>query len=620
MKRSILVVVVLVLAAAAAMVYLNWNRPAPAAATLVPESTLVFLDMPHFAQSRADFQRTAVYALWQEPEMQAFLAEPLRTMAQAVNSASGSNNVSRFNNDALDALQGEVFVAVTRISAIPKLQAGLILGADVKHKRLQAKAALALYEHRLADQHPEAGINTVKYLGVNYTVCEIGPNQRFCHTFLNSMLVFTVSEDDMRDVIARFTGQVDADTPSLAASPKYQDVLAHLPPGRAFVSYLNIGQVMSLIGPFLALAPQGAATFQKMARIQANALSVAFDGDRIQDVGFTAYATPEPVPPVLQRKTLGLTTPHTCLYAAGSEDVASFYQGIMDSIAQSQDAMLIGAAGKFEQVTTAHGLHVRDDLLSSLGPEVAVIATWRDGAGYPDTALAVEIKNAAQTRPRLDIALEALRQAAWPTNGPAAWEESPYLGETLHTVHSGPGSISPTYVVTDSFFILALTPVYARELVKQLKEAGPTLASNPDYQQATQPLPANANSAAYCEMNAVFRPLYARLRASLANTGANGFVDPGKLPQADTIARHLSPYASATVTEEKSETTTAVSSLGKPLTFVLAATSGFIIAQPWLAPYLPTFTPAAPTASSSTAAPLPPAGNQTAQSQTPATP
>jgi hypothetical protein len=618
MKRIILILVVLVLAVAGVMVYLNLNKPAPPAATLVPDSTLVFLDAPHFAQSRADFQHSAVYALWQEPEVQAFLAEPLHVLAEGVNNASGSNDVSRFNDMAFDALQGEVFLAVTRIS--PKLQAGLIFGADVQHKQLQAKTALTLYEHRLAQQHPEFAIDTVKYLGVKYTVYEIEPGRRVCDAFLNSMLVFTAGEDEMRDVIARFTGQVETDTPSLAASPKYQNVLAHLPPGRAFVSYLNIEQVMSLVGPFLALAPQGAATFRKLGRIQATSLSVAFNGDKIQDVGFTAYSTPDAAPPVLQRKTLALTTAHTSLYNVGSQDLPSLYQGIMDSIAQSQNTSLIAAAGKFERVMTAHGLHVRDDVLASLGPEVAVIAIWRDGAGYPDTALVTEIQNPAQTRPRLDVALEALREAAWETNGPAAWEESSYLGQTLHTLHTGPGSISPTYVVTDSFFILAATPVCARDLLKQLKDPAPTLASNPDYQQAMQALPANANSFAYCDMNAVFRPLYIRLRSSLAAAGANDFADPGKLPSADAIARHLTPFASATVTGEKDETTTTISPLGKPLTLLLAAAGGIVIAEPYLAPYLPSFTPGAPTTSSSTAVPLPPAGNQTAPSQTPATP
>jgi hypothetical protein len=206
------------------------------------------------------------------------------------------------------------------------------------------------------------------------------------------------------------------------------------------------------------------------------------------------------------------------------------------------------------------------------------------------------------------------------TNEPSAWEQEQYLGETLHTLRPAFKGTTPTYVATDSFLIFALTPNGARQLVRQLKEPTPTLASNPDYQNAMKQLPASANSYIYCNVSTVFRPLYARLKVAASEPGTNAFVDLQRLPPADTIARHLGPFASATVTEDRAETTTAYSSLGKPLTLLVAAAGGIVVAQPYLAQYLPFISQEATTVSSNTVVRSRRRESRTAPSQTPATP
>jgi hypothetical protein len=316
-----------------------------------------------------------------------------------------------------------------------------------------------------------------------------------------------------------------------------------------------------------------------------------------------------------------LTTSQTSFYSTiEATDLPAAYRQIMDSIAQSGNSSLIAGAGRFEQAMTTNGVNVRNDLLASLGPETTMIATWREGTPYPEAGLATEIKNAAQLRPRLDLALDALREIILGTNEPSAWEQEQYLGETLHTLRPGFRGITPTYVVTDPFLIIALTPNGAREMVSQLKQPKPTLASNADYENAMNQLPGNANSYIYCDMNAVFRPVYKRFKLAAPDADTNAFVNLAKLPSADAIARHLGPFASATVTEDKSETTTTYSPLGKPLTLLITAAAAIAVAQPYLADYLPFVSQGATTTSSSTVVHPRRHGNQTAPSQTPMTP
>ena len=147
MKKTIIAFVLLAALIAGVLLYLAFSQPAPRADTLLPESTLVFLDIPDFAKSRADFATTDLYALWCEPEVQAFLEQPLSVLRAAYGaSASDTANIGNF---LLNTVQGEVFLALTHVTMFPALNLGVVFGADVRHKRLEAVAALHQYEKRL---------------------------------------------------------------------------------------------------------------------------------------------------------------------------------------------------------------------------------------------------------------------------------------------------------------------------------------------------------------------------------------------------------------------------------------------------------------------------------------
>jgi hypothetical protein len=282
----------------------------------------------------------------------------------------------------------------------------------------------------------------------------------------------------------------------------------------------------------------------------------------------------------------------------------------MDTIAQSGNATLTAFAAQFERGLNQRGLHLADDVLANLGPELALIGVWREGANLPDVALVAEVKNAAPLRPKIDHAMEALNDA-----GAGLSEAQPDLGETLHTWHAG-GSVSPSYVVTDKFLILASNADYARALIVQSKNPAPTLAGNADFSKALQRMPAQASSFSYCDLRRVFDALYTLARA---NAQSNQYVDLSKLPKTETITKHLAPFLSATVDASDLQRTTTFSPFGKPLTIVVGAAGALGAAQPFLARFVPSFIPTWPTTSSSTAAPPPPRGNQTATSQTPVT-
>ena len=128
MKKVIAVLLLLIVVVTAALIFFTFGKPAPRAASLLPESTLAFLDIPDLSKSRMEFAKTEFYALWHEPEMQAFLAQPLAALREVSVSAGAPRDADTIGGLAFDAMQGEVFLAVTHVTIFPVFNPGLVLG------------------------------------------------------------------------------------------------------------------------------------------------------------------------------------------------------------------------------------------------------------------------------------------------------------------------------------------------------------------------------------------------------------------------------------------------------------------------------------------------------------
>ena len=620
MKKVIVVFLLFTAVIGTALIYLTLTKPAPRAVDLLPASTVLFLDIPNFSKSHADFATTELYALWHEPEVQAFVRKPLKVIREASSNAGAPSDAGSVAHLVLDSLQGEVFLALTHVTIFPSLSPGLILGANVGHKRIQTAAGLYQLEKRLKQTYPDGIFQDKKYLGVKYTIWETQPGYLICHASFGSLVVFAFGEDTMRDAIACYTGQSPPDFQRLGANAKFMTVEQHASKNHEFLAYLNVDEVVNLVGPLMALSPQTSGFYQKLQRVQSAAVSMTFLDGGVEDVSYVAYSSGAPKPaPQTQRKTLSLTSPNTLLYSVGSADLSSIYEEGMQSLSQSGSAPVMLAVGQFEQALRTRGIHVRD-VLQQLGPELAVIGNWRSGARAPDFAVVGEIANADKLRPDLDAVMNALKESALGNDDTVPWDETETAGQKLRTVHIGANLLAPTYTTTDQFFILASTPDYARELVTQVKESKPTLVTSGTYQQAMKRLPTSGSSYGYADLRGIFEPLYGLAKSGLSEIGSNEFVDIDKLPQSETIVKHLFPFASVTVSESQQVTSTSFSPLGKSMAAMIGIGGAVWVANEFGPQIMQATMSALPKKSSNTASPWAPPGNQTAPSQTPATP
>jgi len=555
--------------------YRSYRQPAPAATKILPASSLLFVNVPDFPRACERLTNTAAYALFNEPGLKAALEQPLRALRKAAGGRADDTNIDAAAGLALAAIRGEAFVAVTRFTPFPKPQVGLVVGADLRQRALETRAALVYHEHQLGRHNPSMQVSKGQHLGVNYRGWHLNGQQVY-HAFLNSMLVAALDEDTLRDVITRFRGRAAKDSPSLAESKAFRNLHRQLPGNPELVSFVNVEQITQLILPVLLLSGRGGNSLEKLARIEAIGMGTTVRHGQLQDTGVTTYnsasraaATP------IKRRTFALTTPATMLYTVQPVRWGETYAELLDTLAATGNDQLISRAQNFERTLRRQQIHPRDEFFEFLGPETAMFATWRPGAQYPEITLAVQLRESA--RARLHAVMGALKETVLGTE--PSWEAMTAGDQTFRVLRLGAGLVAPTYFVADDFLIITSSPDNARELAAQWRAPTSTLAAEPRYQAATAGLPAAPDELVYLDIPALVRSVYPRVRN-------------GGWPQAETLARHLAPYVSATTTGPQLETTTTISTLGKPLTLAAGLASVLAAIQPQLTALQPMAPPA----------------------------
>ncbi len=598
-KRYGLIAVFLATALAALVWRLNQVPPAPKADELLPSSTVFFLQCPDFDRLRVELPKTAAYALWREPQVQTFVQSLQRAFLDSLGAPKQQQRIGL--PSFLETARGEVFFAVTDLSVPSRFGQKAVLGVDVQQNLLVTRLGLFYREFRMRAWNPKARFYTQQRHGIRYRVWELTPRFRVYHAFLNSLLVYSLDEETLCALLDRFTGNVPKNFIPLRGAAEYQDAVRHLRPAPVLAVYVNP-----------TLFPKTWGLSRWLSRADAIALGTTFLDGQVRDLLYCAYFTPQtPPPPLARLQTIVLTTPQTVFYHAASADWETGYREWAEWLRQSENPHLAEFPSRFEQALRRNDIRLLDDLFRFLGPETALLATWRQGARLPDLALVVALQPADPLRLRLDVAMTALKNAAFPSEPSLPWDVTSFHGETLYTLRLSTTSIAPTYFTTDRYLVIASSPDHARELIHQLKQLVPTLAMNPNYQHAMKRLPSRFSTTLYCDLRSIVPALWALDQTSL-RIAPTPWVRPDKLPRAEVLTRHLSTVASTTLAETHGKTTVTISSLGQPLTLCLGALAVYLAARP----YCQT-NPIAATTSSSREPPPLSLENPTESSQTP---
>ena len=489
------------------------------AARLVPAETLLFAECPDLPATAHRWKETALYAILHEPQVQTFLARPLAALRTSAAWEGTPRSLARIQ-------PRQAFLAIASVTNnMPRAVGGVAYGGNraelerlVAHAREQARSAspngkLERLRYRTFE------IETFSANGITLAGC-------FAHHWY-----FLANDVDLlKTTLDRFSGKT---LTALENVPAYRQSQAHLSPYADFRLFTQPGVISERLLTHLqasgqALDPRESDALRK---IRAVAVSSRMEGQRMR--GSLFLYQPENAPrPLLNGKTLGLTSPHTLFYAALAPVIS-------DELPQRGEPR--GFPGLIPMRTLRAALPPPPATLgqfkSAFGPEHAFLMDWPVGEARPNVFLISEIRDPSEARRFMESVFHAWSRAD--AGGVSFW--------TLTMDDPSMAQFHPTVALTAQHLLAGLSPESLKPFASHAAQTpGATLEQSPAFQGALASLPKPEVAVAYLDAKALFERVYGLLRPFAilwgnSVEGLGGTVDFSKLPPASAIAEHLSP-------------------------------------------------------------------------------
>ncbi len=453
------------------------------AAELAPAETVLFVQIPNLRETAFRVPGTDLYAIWREPEVQAFLEKPR-------SKAAWMKQWEERYEEVVRVAPGEMFIAFTALGERPAFVGGFSF-AGSRH------AAEALME-KSHDLLPAGVVTHVR----------------------SNWLLFASDAALLEGLRARFDGPVAG--PALGGDPAFQQAIAAIGVGQDLVAY---GSEDSLLRGFPALAGKP----KKPGESGRVAMGTKIQRGRLHDTIFI------PGPPgsalALSRQTLACAGPQTLLYYASDWDLltAGSELGMVRALLPQMAAVEKGLAER--------GL-TWSSLPAAFGPELGVICEWPEDAALPMVVAAPQVRDAAQARNFIDAAT---------ASGTSPWTREEANGVLTATAPaSAIPLIHPVIALQDRFALAGTAPEIVASTLARLSAPGPSLADSPAFQEATRLVAPAASALGYVDFEHLFARIYRLARPVITlsiafSPDVGAHFDAGKLPLAETISKHLAP-------------------------------------------------------------------------------
>ena len=553
-------VALLAVACVAAWFYFSSSRRHYRAEELLPAETLLFLDIPNTASSRQRFAGTALGKIWAEPEVQAFIEQPLRTFRQTWEQNSEGRTIVQNILRMLATARGEAFLACTDVSISPGLNVTLIAGFDPGDQRKQAEQALERLMIQCRIEYPNAVLEERKFESETYQVWSPSKKVKIAFARVGNFFLFSRGEEPLQQAILRAQGKRKdrlAGAPSFAAR-RTQSV------GSDALMFLNLQPLVERIKLLASFQPGLREQIDSMLPFQTLLGASSFKDGGIEDHLWTV------IPGARQnqlstfqkcdRSSLKATSADAILYATINLDLSKWYGDLKKRLGPNGDAILNETLAKALGPSPMRGIQLDEDILGLMGPELTFLLEWNESSGIAPS-LIVQTHDAAKSRAAVEKLfvmlepkwLEALKKegAHSPSPGRATGNtgtQNPSKSRIYSLKSAGLDgkSFSPAFAVTDSWVIISLSAASVEKALSTLEGRTPSLATRPEFQTASSRFTKEGYLFIYCDPKRLFEPLYKLVdwAVSLAGRkepGVGKYVDLSKLPRNETISRHLFP-------------------------------------------------------------------------------
>jgi len=526
MKRLGLLVILAAVAAGAVVYTVRRSESTPHAnvTALLPRGTVALVHLPDFNHTRDEWHQTDIYKLYQEPAVQEFLHKPLSKVPQR-------DVTSQMLADIEQLSPKDVFVAVT---SIEENNPHFVGGFRFRPNQSDADKIIAQW---IAEFVPRSSTpENVDYQQHKIEIVGATPNQ--IATAYDGQWFFASNDlAELKAVLDRTDGREKARQTILESDETFRAAMAHMPASYALLLYLQpraasvkLAALRNAIG---AAGNQNAIVEQ----IHSVCAATRFDGGKMRDVLFVGMAKTQPQR-ILSRASLNLGTADTFLYLAtlnNPERLSEINQGGLLTGAWLQK--VFDAAGRA-------GVTV-EDWKTAFDVELGSLADWPQSSRWPSIVATLPVKDFARANKVVDALTHAIDEDA-------PWTTTEKNGVTYFYMQTPAAllAITPTIALSNRALIVGVDSVSVESATNRNAKSSSDLANSTTYKSAAHSVPAPTVAFVYVDTALLYSRLDATLRPMLLMSAAfmpaiSDYVDVGKLPPPEIVAKHLSPIVSS---------------------------------------------------------------------------
>lgn len=472
---------------------------------MMPRETVALAVIPSIDSLRAQWQRTDLFALWQEPAVQEFLRKPRANAA--IFPAFGTTL------DELSQLHAtEVFAAVSEhegtaprllggfrfkknpvdVEAITNHWTAKFLGIDAG-----AKASAGEYEkHRIISRH--AGSSTL-------------------FTTITGEWFFAANDlEPLQRLLDCVDGRTIDPAKSLSGDETFAAAFAQMPKTYVTICYGRPDRLR--------------ATIPALAEVRSVSVATWFEGGLMRDRTFVTM--PRKIEGSVGQHALALGSADTFLYI---NTLANLAATALDASVSSRWFQPISVALAAAEITPA-------EWSAAFGSELTITGEWPQNSRLPSLVATLPVKDATSAQQISEkLALQATTAGIdQQTKEGVRYFAAPPIGRMF--------AVSPTIGISDKLLAFGADELPIQTAMQRAQANAPGLASVPLFQKTQATLPSPQQSLSYFDTAQFYTRLDSALKPILLMGAAflpkvNEAVDLAKIPDAAVITKHLQPIA-----------------------------------------------------------------------------
>ncbi|BBM86027.1 DUF3352 domain-containing protein [Candidatus Uabimicrobium amorphum] len=545
----------------------------------LPERTLVLWRAPDVATSRDAMKGSALYKLFNEPEVQNFVKKTIDPYKDHLHGTI--NQVSQVlgmpAEKAIAVLHGEVVLAVVDVD--PRRQSvGAVLSIEFGENREAIDALLNLAKQASGftfDEEQHDG-HTV------YSVQQMPPHMKVSYAIVQDTLLISSQNTLLKELISGSEGARLKD----AANIKTVSSKVHRAGVAAELLYLNVEQAMKQFSPMMP--PQAMPMMEKLgvAGIKSLGMGVNIDGDNI-NVDFYLHSPGEKngVMSVFDLKPTSMEAlKYMPKHSVGVSLMRFDMVGLLNKVKATLEdiapdgSLLQMYEHMMGEIERELGFDFENGLFDTLGTELYGCNYMPATGGLlPRSLGAVTLKNEAEF---WRIANEMA------TKGDLSIKKLEFAGKTIHYVSQNVGELfnfrtfqalpklgnfsGQALMVENGTLYIAGSVQDMKSFIEERSSWKENIDNNVDFQQLKKFLPAEASFVTYLDVRPMFNyvwntmiPILRSFEGIIRKAGVE--FSTANLPQATTISRHLKPFLMSYASDKDG----LLMSYTSPMTFII---------------------------------------------------